>query len=50
MRVEHHNELSYFSNNAWTGVTAGWQQSPARAMRRNALQQLIAISPDMQLS
>ena len=39
-----------FSNNAWTSVTATWQQSPARAMRRNALQQLIAISPDMQLS
>jgi hypothetical protein len=50
VRVEHHNELMSFSNNAWTGVTATWQQSPARAMRRNALQQLIAISPDMQLS
>ena len=29
---------------------AGWQQSPYRAMRQNALRQLIAISPDLLLS
>jgi uncharacterized protein (DUF1800 family) len=50
LRVEHHDELLRFSRNAWTGVVAGWQQAPARAMRQNALRQLIAISPDLQLS
>lgn len=50
LRSEHHEELLRFSRNAWTGVTAGWQQAPARAMRQNALRQLIAISPDLQLS
>ena len=31
-------------------ATAGWQQSPYRAMRQNALRMLIATSPDMQVS
>jgi hypothetical protein len=31
-------------------VTAGWQQSPFRAMRQNALRMLISTSPDMQVS
>ena len=40
-----------FSNNPWEGtLNASWQQSPKRAMRRNALHQLIAMSPDMLLS
>ncbi|MGZ5319850.1 MAG: DUF1800 domain-containing protein [Solirubrobacterales bacterium] len=49
LRVEQHDELLRFSRNAWTGVVAGWQQAPARAMRQNALRQLIAISSDLQL-
>ena len=31
-------------------ATAGWQQSPYRAIRQNALRMLIATSPDMQVS
>ena len=31
-------------------VTAGWQKSPYKAMRQNALRMLIATSPDMQVS
>ena len=51
LRAEHHNELLAFSQNPWDGpLKAEWQQSPNRAMRQNALQQLIAISPDMLLS
>jgi uncharacterized protein (DUF1800 family) len=50
LRAEDHAELLRFARDAWSGVTAGWQQSPARAMRQNALRQLIAISPDFQLS
>ena len=51
LRVEQHDELLRFSSNAWPGIArADWQQSPYRAMRQNALQQLIAISPDMLLS
>lgn len=51
MRSEHQGELVSFSNNAWgSGSLAGWQRSPYRAMRQDALQQLIAISPDMLMS
>jgi hypothetical protein len=31
-------------------ITAGWQKSPYKAMRQNALRMLIATSPDMQVS
>jgi uncharacterized protein (DUF1800 family) len=50
LRVEQQDELLRFSNNAWTEPIASWQRSPYRAMRHNALQQLIAISPDLILS
>ncbi|MBM3666269.1 MAG: DUF1800 domain-containing protein [Actinobacteria bacterium] len=49
LRVEHHNELLSFSGNAFPASLASWQKSPYRAMRQNALQQLIAISPDLLL-
>ena len=50
MRSEQQNELLSFSQNAFPGTLAGWQRSPYRAMRQNALQQLIAISPDLLLA
>jgi hypothetical protein len=50
MRSEHQNELVSFSNNAFPVSLASWQRGPYRAMRQNALQQLIAISPDTLLS
>jgi uncharacterized protein (DUF1800 family) len=49
MRYEQQNELLHFSQNAFPVSLAGWQRSPYRAMRENALQQLIAISPDLML-
>ena len=39
---EQQGELLSFSDNAWTEPLASWQRSPYRAMRQNALQQLIA--------
>jgi len=44
--------LTTFANNALPPGTdlAEWQQSPYRAMRQNALRQLIAIAPDNQVS
>jgi hypothetical protein len=50
LRSEHHNELLSFSQNAFPASLASWQRAPYRAMRQNALRQLIAISPDMLLS
>jgi len=50
LRAEQQNELLRFSNNAFPVSLAPWQRSPYRAMRQNALQQLIAISPDLILS
>jgi uncharacterized protein (DUF1800 family) len=49
LRVEQQDELMHFAQNAFT-IAAGWQNSPYRAMRQNALQQLIAISPDLILA
>ncbi len=49
LRVEQHNELVRFSRNAYPASLADWERSPYRAMRENALRQLIAIGPDMQL-
>jgi hypothetical protein len=49
LRADDHAELLRFARDAWSGVTAGWQQSPVRAMRQNALRQLIATSPDYQV-
>jgi hypothetical protein len=50
MRSEQHNELLRFSQNAFPTSLANWQRSPYRAMRQNALQQLIAVSPDLLLA
>ena len=50
MRSEQHNELLSFSQNAFPTSLANWQKAPYRAMRQNALRQLIAISPDLLLA
>jgi uncharacterized protein (DUF1800 family) len=51
LRSEHQNALLAFSRTVVpsTGL-ANWQQSPYRALRQNALRQLIAVSPDLLLS
>ncbi len=46
LRPEHRAELLDFANRAEKTVAAGWQRGPYRAMRQNALLQLIGISPD----
>ena len=52
MRTQQQAELLRFAQQAWPAMPplAGWQQSPYRSMRQNALRQLIAISPDLLLS
>ena len=51
LRAEHQDELLRFSQQRLPRRSlAGWQQSPYRAMRQNALRQLIAISPDLLLA
>jgi uncharacterized protein (DUF1800 family) len=50
LRKEQQNELVRFSNNAFPGSLATWQQIAYRALRQNALRQLIAVGPDLQLS
>jgi Protein of unknown function (DUF1800) len=50
LRKEQQNELVRFANSAFPGVLADWQQGPYRAMRQNALRQLIAVGPDTQLA
>lgn len=50
IRAEHHNELISMSNRVNGRITDEWQEAPYRALRQNALLQLIATSPDMQLS
>ena len=47
LRDEHRAELLDFARRAEELVTANWQQGPYRAMRQNALLQLIGISPDL---
>ena len=47
LREEHRAELLDFSQRAEKLVAADWQQGPYRAMRQNALLQLIGISPDL---
>jgi uncharacterized protein (DUF1800 family) len=51
LRAEHQNAILAFSRASVpaTGL-ADWQQRPYRALRQNALRQLIAISPDLLLS
>ena len=50
LRKEQQNELVRFSNNAFPGSLAEWQRIAYRAMRQNALRQLIAVGPDLQLA
>jgi hypothetical protein len=51
LRKEQQNELVRFANNAFPGTSlALWQQRAYRALRQNALRQLIAAGPDFQLS
>jgi Protein of unknown function (DUF1800) len=50
LRKEQQNELVRFSNNAFPVSLADWQRGPYRAMRQNALRQLIAVGPDLQLA
>jgi Protein of unknown function (DUF1800) len=50
LRKEQQNELVRFSSNAFPGSLANWQKIAYRALRQNALRQLIAVGPDMQLS
>ena len=46
LRPEHRAELLDFSQRAEKLIVAKWQNAPYRAMRQNALLQLIGISPD----
>ena len=50
MRSEQQGELAGFSRDAFPLSLADWQRAPYRAMRQNALRQLIAMSPDMLLA
>ena len=47
LRDEHRAELLDFARRAESLVIATWQNGPYRAMRQNALLQLIGISPDL---
>jgi hypothetical protein len=43
---EHRAELLDFARRSESLIVANWQKGPYRAMRQNALLQLIGISPD----
>jgi hypothetical protein len=47
LREEHRTELLEFARRAEKLVMANWQKGPYRAMRQNALLQLIGVSPDL---
>jgi len=47
LREEHRTELLEFAQRAEKLVVANWQKGPYRAMRQNALLQLIGVSPDL---
>jgi hypothetical protein len=49
LRQEHQRELHGLATRVERLTVADWQESPYRALRQNALRQLIAVSPDMQL-
>ncbi|HEX3360264.1 MAG TPA: DUF1800 domain-containing protein [Solirubrobacterales bacterium] len=49
MRPEHREELLDFAQRTESLATASWEKGPYRAMRQNALLQLIGISPDLLL-
>jgi len=46
LREEHRAELLDLARRSETLIVANWQQGPYRAMRQNALLQLIGVSPD----
>ena len=46
LRAEHRAELLDFAQRAEKPIVANWQKGPYRAMRQNALLQLIGVSPD----
>lgn len=51
LSTETSHVIAEFAQSCLQGLaTAGWQQSPYRAIRQNALRMLIATSPDMQVS
>jgi hypothetical protein len=47
LREEHRAELLNLARRSETLAIADWQQGPFRAMRQNALLQLIGVSPDV---
>ena len=49
LRREQQGELQSLATRVERLAIADWQQAPYRALRQNALRQLIAVSPDMQL-
>ena len=49
LRPEHSAELLDFARRSEALITAGWQKGPYRALRLNALLQLIGVSPDLVL-
>jgi hypothetical protein len=51
LSIESKQCIEGFAQSCFTGLTiAGWEQSPFRAMRQNALRMLIATAPDLQVS
>jgi hypothetical protein len=49
LRPEHSDELLDFARRAQALITADWEEGPYRALRQNALLQLIGVSPDLVL-
>ncbi len=49
LRPEHSAELADFARRTENMATADWEKGPYRALRQNALLQLIGISPDLLL-
>ena len=49
LREEHRAELLALAERSEKLIVANWQKGPYRAMRQNALLQLIGVSPDMVL-
>jgi uncharacterized protein (DUF1800 family) len=49
LRPEHQAELLDFARRAEALITANWEKGPYRALRQNALLQLIGVSPDLLL-
>jgi hypothetical protein len=47
LRQEHRDELLDFARRSESLIVANWQKGPYRALRQNALLQLIGVSPDV---